>query len=349
MMNFLKKTYYLKIIFINLALCLIAIEIILQLVNYNGFFMMGVYKNDGMTLNEHFTFDTITGYSLIKNITDQTASITTDENGNRISSKKFSKNLKSIVFVGDSTVFGYGVKDDETFIYKLSNDPYFQDYNLVNLGVPSYSIGHIAAVLKNKVKKYNPAIVIVAVLWPWKAFEHYGGENNWLTIDFDYYKNLFPIRENFISPAQYKKRFKIPTLIRDIKFYLYRDALLEKNFSRPGIRDFTISHDEEVNFAKKHVEKLLQIKNSDELKNIKILFYIHPYQYTIFHPDYQNLGAIGYKILLEGLQAKDLKPIIRNKYTGIPLYLDGSHLTPEGHDVFYNIMKDTIIKNLDEI
>ncbi len=75
----------------------------------------------------------------------------TDENGFRFSGKKNNKiNKKNVIFLGDSQTFGVGSEWKDTFIgileKKLSN------YNLINLGVPSYSPTVYKYVLDNYLK-----------------------------------------------------------------------------------------------------------------------------------------------------------------------------------------------------
>ena len=341
----MKKTFikYVIMILICLGGCCIVAELGLRLLDYKEQYA-GRYKHDGITDNSHYTYDEISGYSLIPQMRDPLKGITTDVNGNRISAHPFDPQKQSIVFVGDSTVFGWGVRDEETFVYKLSQDKRFENYNFVNLGVPSYSLAHIAAVLEHKVPQYNPKIVFIAVLWPWKAFESYGDESRWLIIDNAFYKENFPKRVHFVP--RNPSRSRLVTFFRDRYLSLKYKEHLKENFTRPGIRDFTLSPEKEQWYAETHVEKLHGAINASSLKDVKIVFYIHPYQYTIFHEDYLHLGQLGYDILVQNLPALDLKPVIKKAYTDKPLYIDGSHLTPEGNDVFKDIMTEALLKTL---
>src|SRR5436190_424667 len=186
--------FWAALVVFNLAAFALMAEIALRVGGYRSAFYSDSYKVDGLTTGDHFTFDSKTGYALIPNILDKRRGITTDQYGNRITSA--ARHEKSIVLLGDSTVFGWGVRDEDTFAYKLARDPRFADYTIVNAGVPSYSLGHIVATLDEKVSQYNPAVVVISVLWPWKAFDEkaYGGQDGWKTIDFDFYKILFPVR-----------------------------------------------------------------------------------------------------------------------------------------------------------
>ena len=65
----------------------------------------------GKAGSKQYTYDDITGYSLRRNISDQVLGINTDQFGNRNTARKYDKKKKSILFVGDSSVFGWGVRE----------------------------------------------------------------------------------------------------------------------------------------------------------------------------------------------------------------------------------------------
>jgi hypothetical protein len=70
---------------------------------------------------------------------------------------------------------------------------------------------------------------------------------------------------------------------------------------------------------------------------------MHPYQYTVFHEAYQNLGATGYNKIVQELDAIDFKCILTEIHKHTPsetLYIDGSHLSPEGNERFYDIWRE---------
>ena len=125
----------------------------------------------GKAGSKQYTYDDITGYSLRRNISDQVLGINTDQFGNRNTARKYDKKKKSILFVGDSTVFGWGVRDEDSYVYLLSKKPKFACFNIINLGVPSYSLGNIKEVIDNKSLQYDPLIIFTSITWPWKPFE----------------------------------------------------------------------------------------------------------------------------------------------------------------------------------
>jgi hypothetical protein len=341
--------FWLIFITLNFAVFAVAGEVLLHVAGYRDAFFRPNYKIDGITTPSLFTFDPVTGYAPIPNIRDRQRGISTDEFGNRITARPFDKGKQSIVLVGDSSVFGWGVRDEQTFAYKLAKDPRFSEYNIVDTGVPSYSLGHIAAVIKDKAARYNPALVVVAVLWPWKAFDfagEYGSSEGWKAIDFDFYKKIYPVRTSYTEPPDAGwSDFRLPVFFKDLYYRLLYSRQIRENMMRPGVRDFNLPKEQEIQYASEHVAVLKEAV-SHLPPNTKVLFYVHPYQYTIFRDEYKHLGEVGYQVLLTGLGTPDLKPRIRAAYAGEEFYIDGAHLTPTGHDMFEKLLGDMIATKL---
>ena len=88
--------------------------------------------------------------------------IETDNNGYRYSGKNEYKKNKNIIFVGDSQTFGLGSNWEDTFVGILEKK--LTDYNLYNLGVPSYSPTVYKYRLENFIFKTNKPIEKVFVL-----------------------------------------------------------------------------------------------------------------------------------------------------------------------------------------
>lgn len=294
----------------------------------------GTIYSQGITSPEHYTFDPLTGYSLIPSIVDREAFITTDQYGLRITGRPVDIARKSVIFVGDSTVFGWGVKDTKNFVYLISQSQDLKEFNVINMGVPAYSLGHIKAVLENKVARFNPALVFVQILWPWKPFDAYSSRDAWRTVDFEFYKNTIPLQSHFVKARATGEKFIPKTLLWAQDFYnrfVYRKQIHE-NLERPGIRDFTLSPEEEKALAQAHIDELSTAAKPLLAKGVKVVFYIHPYQYTIFSERYRGLGVAGRKLLATELGAFYPGDFLLRGYSGTPLYIDGSHMTEEGHE-----------------
>lgn len=85
------------------------------------------------------------------------STITTNENGFRISGHNKSKEI--IAVIGDSITFGYGVNDEETVpanLQKLTSD-----YRVINAGVAGYNLSQEMAVWTEKIAPLNPEVLVL--------------------------------------------------------------------------------------------------------------------------------------------------------------------------------------------
>lgn len=303
----------------------------------NQFVHLGnrIYPLAGLTRPEHFTSDSTSGYALIPNIQDAEQMITTDRYGFRTTGRFYDPQKDSIIFVGDSTVFGWGVKDSATFEYQIAQN-LDSSWNIINMGVPSYSLGHICSVLKQKALFFRPKIVFVAILWPWEPFTDYGSPEAWRKIDFDFYRKTIPLRQTFNPRIAFGKKFIPKTFIaaKDLFFRIKYYRQIKENLMRPGIRDFTISPDDEKALALAHVEDLRQAAEGLEKIGAKVVFYVHPFQYTLFSEKYKSLGEMGRNILIEELSAYYPGDYLKENANGKILFIDGSHMTESGHALY---------------
>lgn len=330
-----KISFYIIMVAIVVSFPILLGEVYLRITGFSSAYLkMGsrIYPDKGLAGEGHYTYDPLTGYALIPNIIDKSQGITTDENGFRITAHKINFNKKSIIFVGDSTVFGWCVADKDTFVFRLSGREKLQKYNVINMGVPSYSLGHISAVLTKKVPLYNPKIVFVQILWPWKPFEAYSSPTAWKEIDFAFYKDRIGINKTFEDKTA-KPKLRIWSFLKNLYFKLVYAKQIKENLTRPGIRDFNITTEKEEWLAREHVNELKRVTKSLTDRGVKVIFYVHPYQYVIFHEDYKNLGVIGKTILLNELPALYPTEFLID-YKKDLLFVDGSHLSEAGHRVF---------------
>lgn len=336
-----QKVLKISVILITSIVTLLIIELFLML------FYKPSYKIDGIQHNKHLMFDEATGYSLKPNINDKIRSICTDSFGFRKTSKAYNALKKSIIFVGDSVVFGWGVKDEETFVYKLSLDHQFDSFNIINMGVPAYGPGAIMATIKNKVPKYNPKIVVISVLWPSgdiNKFKSDGLSYDFGAIDFDFYRKILSKNSKYLDEEPWRP--KIYMLLRENYYRIKYKEETKRNLTRAEVDYFMLNRKQEEAYALSRARFLMQNTEFLRSQNVITIFYIHPAMYTIFDPNYLGLGMNSYGILIDKLHAIDMKPFIRSAYKGKSLYLDAWHLTPEGNDVVKDIMFDVLAKNI---
>lgn len=93
--------------------------------------------------------------------------IETNKDGYRTKTLPVEKpeNSCRIVCLGDSTTFGWGVNQNERFSYfleeSLNEDQSLKTYDVMNFGIPGYTIYHGIQTYLHYVQKYHPDFVIV--------------------------------------------------------------------------------------------------------------------------------------------------------------------------------------------
>jgi len=98
-------------------------------------------------------------YELIPNISRKAyrQKITTNSLGFR--SPELNPNKETVVVLGDSIAFGYGVADDETLTERLSE--HIPEYNWLNTAAPGYHLGMQTAVYETKLKQLDPTMLVL--------------------------------------------------------------------------------------------------------------------------------------------------------------------------------------------
>lgn len=310
-----------------------------------------IYREEGLTGGIHFTFDPVTGYSLIPGIADVDRGIATDEYGFRTVGREILPDMDSIIFVGDSTVFGYGVRDQASFPYLVAQNGSLENYNVINMGVPAYSVGHIVRVLENKVPAFRPKIMFVAILWPWKPFYSYGSRDAWKKVDFDFYRATIPERHEF-SPRRLDswRMSRAFLVVRDwYSRWKYKDQI-DDNLTRPSNPDhFDIGEAEERTLEMDHVIALKAAAKSLEDAGVKVVFYIHPYQHVVFGDQYADSGKIGRDLMTEELGATYMGNFLLDQYAGESFFVDGSHLNELGNAKYAQFFSSLLQTELPQI
>ena len=362
-----------------LQACLLAVAVIpsiaaLELLH----FLPGIPRNTpfwniGKVWFSQYTYDPYTGYSLIKNIRDHYLKVNTDYLGNRSTSLPYDPKKQSILLIGDSTTFGWLASDQETFAYKLSQAKEFRCYNVVNLGVPSYSLGQISNVIKYKAPQYKPVLIATSILWPWKAFnDSFYGPNpdkSWRSVDTVYFRSVIPDRTSYFRPY-IPGTYALSNLSNLTKLAIatsksvisYRKPVSTHSATspkpgqfviRPGISDFNMTLSQELTYANTHV---VDLQNAfahlkETTPGVITLSYIHPYSYTLLG-EYERMGKPGSKYIESNLPAFNFKHILNATYRGnTPLkqiYIDSTHLTPFGHTLWAETLRKMIVQQLSE-
>lgn len=158
--------------------------------------------------------------------TVKTYSVFTDLNGYRVSSVnkiKETKNNNSIVFLGDSFTYGFGLKYEDSVVGYLEDKN--KNYNFFNLAVPGYS----PLILKYKLKK-----LLESGIRPKKIFylmdltDVHDESNRWIqNKDFEYPVILDEtIHKEIKKIFDYKNNFKMTRLL------IYNLNKLFRNFRK---------------------------------------------------------------------------------------------------------------------
>lgn len=168
--------------------------IIITILIVFGLFMGGYFTYKKLTLSYDYCksfgeIDSEIGWTLKKDfdscltlknyITGEVyfdTTIYTDSNGFRIHEKS-NTSSSSVLAIGDSWTFGYGVNGDETYPYFLSK---LLDEPVHNSGVPAYGSASSYLYAKSNIEKLKPKTVIYltiglwqrsACLKPWDAYQ----------------------------------------------------------------------------------------------------------------------------------------------------------------------------------
>jgi len=91
--------------------------------------------------------------------------IFTDENGSRVYAPgvRRDKSVPTVLFIGCSLTFGFGVPYEETFVGRLEANPEV-NYQVVNFGVEAYGTDQALLLLKRHFSQYNTKVVFYTFL-----------------------------------------------------------------------------------------------------------------------------------------------------------------------------------------
>lgn len=245
-------------------------------------------------------------------------------------------NTIRIITLGDSTTFGWGLADDETWPAKL--EEYLQkevgadkEIEVINAGVNSWSYAQMYVYFRDYAVDYDPDFVILAEANLWTQFSE---------------KNSPEFVESFL------RRVWIKNLLRRSAIYhFFLEVQMRNLYARVRARFIPVDpandtflkeqqQEDPAAFFQDSMEKLVQTARSNNITPIiAFLPNLH---------DFQHTNNMALKAKLQATQKLDvpfvdLRPEIRPK--GESVYLEGdlSHFTEEGNEIIARKIAETML------
>ena len=237
----------------------------------------------------------------------------------------------SVFIIGDSVTFGNGVEEDKTFVGRLRKE--FKNINFYNSAVPGYNLKHFEYNLK-KIDNFNNIRQIIYFI---TFNDVYGGKS---IIQLNKRES---IKKDFFSLKMISN--KINAFLRN-KSYLY--MLVLGIVTDPSKRYFKTI----LNFYQNHnldafKDYLSVLKEKALINDIELKIIILPYEYQTrmcieknFIPQEKIANIISnLKIDFSDYTKEFCK---NKKPKNLFLKFDPMHLSPQGHDLVFNLIKNKI-------
>lgn len=265
-----------------------------------------------------------------------------DKYGYRVPDKNYlyKKDNSGFLILGDSTSFGVGVKEQETFVGRLRSD--YPSSNFFNTSVIGYSLSNYNKVLKNKLNdNYKIKHVILFLNINDVDFESnifQDGNTKELSINNDNFTFINWMKNNYIfNNLHYYLRE------RSI-FYMWIKGLFTKTQERFYSHVYNLYHNKnnitKLNFEIKNIKKNMQIYNGN------LIVIILPYEFqtrrNYCNENYLFPQNILKKILLKNsIKFYDYTSEFCNQKNAKNFFLkfDPVHLSQNGHDFVYKLLK----------
>ena len=260
-----------KIIFVNIIVifCLVIIcEILIRSFNIVG--LQGSDKNFFFSENDVVL---IKPNSIFKVAGKK---VKTDNNGFRIPTKNyfFDENKESILILGDSVSFGFGVQEEETFIGVLRDKI---NFNLLNSSVIGHNLESYIYLLNKHQKETNKKIVNTLIFICLNDIHLSQG----VILD-NVQKNNNENLESSIFIRLLKNKFFI-----NINLFLREKSVLFvllKSIGTNSVKrhyDYMYTSYNNQQLADEYYKNIIKIKEYSEKKGLKVSFILLPYAYQI--------------------------------------------------------------------
>ena len=320
------------------------------------------YKNYNFNNVDYHDYDLLKNCKAVeKQRTVKPYKVLTDKNGYRFSGKKKLPNKKNIVFLGDSFTYGFGVKFEDSFPGLVEKR--IKNYNIYNLGVPSYGAQKYNYTFKKFLKKKGVSKVFLTL----DLTDVYDSAFRWSKIEnldtpvIDYKKLIKDISSwkkfkysNFKGTRYFIFFLRNSARYIKIKFYNYMNLLDESEVLSSQYSYFTYKelNDDtklnENNFSKsiKVIEKnIIEISNLTKKNNAELYIIILPWPETlVFGQDKFNWEKFAENLCIKSkcnklLNLFDDFRIIKEKnekWLDLIYIKDDVHLTKFGNNLIAN-------------
>tara|TARA_B100000686_G_C16789646_1_gene977735 strand:+ start:748 stop:2379 length:1632 start_codon:yes stop_codon:yes gene_type:complete len=213
-----------------------------------------------------------------------------------------SENIFRILILGDSTTFGQGVRNDQTFSFYLEKILNKADvgmkFEVLNGGVPNWGLIEYYFFLKSEGYKYNPDLIILAL-------DSSDAEN--LKTHLIHFDRLYTKQTRKGSQTYLEEPKIIPIKI------LYLEFLISKIVNN-GLYDFLTSHFHMINLFRWRFKQILDSislsEANDDISNSLPLDDNHPNKWIIKENGTEKRVSgvfkskyVGTKIIIEKMQS----------------------------------------------
>ena len=260
-----------KIIFVNIIVifCLVIIcEILIRSFNIVG--LQGSDKNFFFSENDVVL---IKPNSIFKVAGKK---VKTDNNGFRIPTKNyiFDENKESILVLGDSVSFGFGVKEEETFIGALRDKI---NFNLLNSSVIGHNLESYIYLLNKYQKDTNKKIVNTVIFICLNDIHLSQGV---------ILNNIQKKTSENLESSKFIRLFKNKFFININLFFREKSVLFVflKSIGTNSVKrhyDYMYTSYNNQQLIDEYYKNIIQIKEYSEKKGLKVSFILLPYAYQI--------------------------------------------------------------------
>ena len=237
----------------------------------------------------------------------------------------------SVFIIGDSVTFGNGVEEDKTFVGRLRKE--FKNINFYNTAVPGYNLKHFKYNLK-EIDNFNNIRQIIYFI----TFNDVYGEKSIIQLN-----KKESIKKNFFFLKMISN--KINAFLRN-KSYLY--MLVLGIVTDPSKRYFkTILNFYQNQNLDTFKDYLLVLKNKALKNDIELKIILLPYEYQTrmcieknFIPQ-EKIATIISSLNIDFFDyTKEFCKIKKPK--NLFLKFDPMHLSPQGHNLVFNLIRNKI-------